>query len=190
MMGWRGVKLLWHHHGTEGSVHQRSRSVWLIINVIYLRTVVQYDLTLAASQSEETLSRQLLMHSSVDPCFPTVTQLNHCCWLTLVILAEDTAQCNSTFAWDQPEQLCGGAAQNLAVFRMRLWEMCCNPRPCWPHRAPSEESARWHSRRRRPSASTPTGLHRFCFVSAFPRWWSLSYGWRSHRVGHAPQLEA
>lgn len=44
MMGWRAVKRLWHHHGTEGSVHQCSRSVWLIIKVIYLMTVVQNDL--------------------------------------------------------------------------------------------------------------------------------------------------
>lgn len=68
-----------------------------------------------------------------------------------------------------------------------LWEMCCNPRPWWPHRAPS---ARRHRRQRRPSASTPAGSHWFCFVAAFPRRWSLSYGWRSHRVGHAPRLEA
>lgn len=43
---------------------------------------------------------------------------------------------------------------------------------------------------RRLSASTPAGSLRFCFVSAFPRRWALSYAWRSHRAGHAPRLEA
>ena len=53
------------------------------------------------------------------------------------------------------------------------------------------------SLRRKPHGDTrgsgglaPKGFHRFCFVSVFPWRWILSYGWRSHRVGHALRLEA
>lgn len=135
MMGWRAVKHLWHHHGTEGSVHQRSRSVWLIIKVIYLMTVVQNDLAwwrFCVSIWKNAFAPA----ANALECESTLS--NGVAKLLLLTNTGDFGGRRSTVQLHRYVRptwaaLLGGwgEAQNLAMFLVCLWEVCCNPRPCW-----------------------------------------------------------